>query len=655
MIEPSGILLYVAVLVVGVTIGSLLRRLGRVTAASSVPLAAVWLLGLMRPATLLHWPTLTGPSFGGLPVGPEIFATVGWLLFLAGVLAGIPLRSSADPRTPDLEGRHPTKRLSYRTAPPDLPKVRALFYSLFGAIYVALDGGLAVFVIRWDHPTSVALFVVLSALFLGAAYGLTRHVTALVTRGQTLPALATLSRKPRVAMLYTTMNDVVPECLLAVVQDHPVDVFVLDDSSDPEARRVVDEISKARGYTVVRRSERRGFKAGAINDWFRQSGSAYDYLVLLDADSYLPSDWVREALRYAEHPANGKVAVFQGLINIWNFDTEFVATLAPMSRVGQYVWEERLGNALDAVFCYGHNALLRVSALKEIGGFVEGYVSEDFATAIAMGDRGWHCRFVPLHTYEAMPENVRGFIRRQNKWTRGAMEFIHLSSQSKLPASRKFHLWQTPYGHFTNLLLPVGMFLTIYGYTSTPSAAMALLDSFLRNPLGTFWSIALFRYLLVLGILATIPTVLVYRRCRITFRTYWRQRWLSSAVSAVALPYEFLSMVAYLAHRIRTIPVTPKGEKRLGPRDVAYIARYSLVLDGLVLSGLYFVNPVGAIFNSTWLLPMLLAPWLILRFSGELREAAPAPASASHPREVTARKRSERAVFASLARYRPSV
>ena len=546
--------------------------------------------------------------------------------------------------------------VSYSTAPPDLPGVRRLFYSLYLAYFGALVGSMGYFVIRWNHPASVALFGVLSALFLGGAYGLARQTVALVHRRKgELPVLDALSSRPRVAVLYTTMNDVVPECLSAIRQDYPIDVFVLDDSSRPAARATVDQIARLSGYTVVRRPERRGFKAGAINDWYSRWGSRYDYVVLLDADSFLPTDWVREALRYAEHPSNARVAVFQGQINIWNLDTRFVQTQAPMSRIGQFVWESRLANALDAVFCYGHNVLLRTRALDEIGGFVEGYVSEDFATAVALADRGWHSRFVPLHTYEAMPENVRGFLKRQNKWTRGAMEFIDLSRRSRLGVARKFHLWQTPWSHFTNLVLPVGMLLTVFGFASTPAQALAFLSHFAADPARSFWSIPLFRFLLVVGVLTSIPAIWIYRHCGVTWATYWRHRWLSAAVSAVSLPYEAISMASYLSRRIRQVPVTPKNEAPLGLREVMGIARYSLALEGTLLIGLVLVNPLASVFNAVWLVPMMMAPIVIVRFSGPPRPGEGPLSVPARSEAVGAREVRECSVHASLSRTRAPV
>lgn len=508
---------------------------------------------------------------------------------------------------------------SKHSSPPTdgVPGIRNLFYSLFTSIYAITDFSLAFFVIRWSHLASVILFAVLSVLFIGSSYGLARQIVALISRYRPLMSLEGVPAEKKVALLYATMNDVVPECLSSIRQDYPCDVYVLDDSTSPQAREVVDRIAAEMRFTVVRRDMRRGFKAGAINDWLVSHGSGYEYIVLLDADSYLPPDWVGEALKYAEHPANRDVAIFQGLINIWNLDTKFVRTLAPMAKLGQFVWEQQLANSLDAVFCYGHNAMVRITALNVIGGFVEGYVSEDFATAVAMADAGWHSRFVPLHTYEAIPENVRGFIRRQNKWTRGSMEFFGFTRRSSISGERKLHLMQIPLGHITNLLLPVGMILTVYGFTSTPSGAAAFLIALLRDPPAVIWSVPILRFMIVYGLLASIPALIVRHVCNISWSTAIRHKYLSSAISAISIPYEFKSMLSYFLTGLRNIPVTPKNEKPLSYGDVLRISAYALTLESVLVTGILMYNPLAIVFNSLWLVPMVIAPGIIMKFNGQ--------------------------------------
>lgn len=497
---------------------------------------------------------------------------------------------------------------------------KVAFFSVMAGIYLTLEFALGFYVIRWDHFPSLLLFGVLSVLFLGAAYGTSRELLSLKERPQ-VASLRALSSSPRVALLYTTMNDVVPECLASMAQDYASDVYVLDDSTNPEARATVDRISSEKRYTVERRTQRRGYKAGAINDWLAKHWGSYDYIVLFDSDSYLPPDWVGQALRYAEHPANGDVAVFQGLINIWNLDTDFASTLAPMSKLGRFVWERSLANSVDAVFCYGHNAMVRVSALKQVGGFVEGYVSEDFATAVALAQRGWHSKFIPLHTYEAVPENVRGFIRRQNKWTRGSMEFWGFASKPSISADKGFHLLQTPMSHIVNLILPLGAFLTVYGFASTPAAAGSFLLSLLRNPAGVIWSVPILRLLIVWGLLGSALGAVIRYRAGVTFYEYMRHRFLSGAISTIMVPYEFKSMVSYFVTGLRQVPVTPKSEKPLSPSEVLRISSYSLAFQGILWIGVLEFNPLGAVFNATWLVPMLLSPLVVMAYSGARRHA----------------------------------
>lgn len=494
-------------------------------------------------------------------------------------------------------------------------RTKVAFFAVTLGIYLALESVLGAFVIRWDHTPSVLLFGVLSVLFLGGAYGTTRELFSLKNRPE-IPSLRVVNTHPRVALLYTTMNDVVPECLSSMKQDYPCDVFVLDDSTDSNAQSTIDRISAASGYKVERRAQRRGYKAGAINDWLARHWGSYDYLVLFDSDSYLPPDWVGMALKYSEHPDNGDVAAFQGMINIWNLDTNFVSTLGPMSKLGRFVWERNLANSLDAVFCYGHNVIVRISALKEVGGFVEGYVSEDFATAVALSQRGWHTKFVPLHTYEAVPENIRGFIRRQNKWTRGSMEFWGFASKPNISADKAFHLLQTPLSHVANLLLPIGAFLTVYGFASTPSAAGAFLLSFLNNPLRVIWSVPILRFLIVWGTFGTVLGAIVRYRAGVTLSEHLKHGLLSGAITAIMIPYELKSMASYFMTGLRHIPVTPKSEKPLKPSDILSISRYSLAFQGVLWIGLLSFNPLGIVFNATWLLPVLLSPLVVMKFSG---------------------------------------
>jgi len=475
---------------------------------------------------------------------------------------------------------------------------------------------LGVFVIDWYRPVSVLMFVFLVFFNFSFALLLTKRLLSLVVRRYRLPMVDKLESKPRVALLYATMNDVVPECLSAVWQTFRSDVYVLDDSTASENRKIVDNIAGEKGFTVLRREHRKGFKAGAINNWIAEYGSRYDYFVLLDADSYLPPDWVENALKYAEHSSNANVTVFQGLINIWNLESRFVKTLAPLQALSQDTWETRLANHLDAVFCYGHNALLRMSHIREIGGFVEGYVSEDFATAVELAaEKGYKSRFVPIHTYEAMPQNVRGFIKRQNKWTRGSMEFFSFAKKPNLSPLQRLLLLETPVGHLAYVIIMITMFLTIFGYYSTTAHLIAFTANLLATNLLYIFEIPLFQYVIATSLISALILRIKLYQLKVGNWTFLKHQLLSKAIGAIMLPYEVKTIVKYFANRKLTFAVTPKSEKTLSLRETLSISRATILIIVTISLGLILVNPLGILYNITWFLPFFLSPLLIYFFS----------------------------------------
>jgi len=135
---------------------------------------------------------------------------------------------------------------------------------------------------------------------IGVAYGLSELILSLRLAKRDPPKLERLECMPKVALLYATYNDVMPEILDALHNQSysNCDIFVLDDSTDKRCGLIVD----ACGFPVIRRSSRSGFKAGALNNWLSLYGRVYDCFIILDADSLIGQDFIEEMLRYAEHP-----------------------------------------------------------------------------------------------------------------------------------------------------------------------------------------------------------------------------------------------------------------------------------------------------------------------------------------------------------------
>jgi len=498
-------------------------------------------------------------------------------------------------------------------------KERRFARRFFGAVVALWIGAVVVFggtTVNFGLPISIAQYGLMVLFLFSFAWVFTKRLASLVLKPFPLPSLDRLPRTPKVAILYTTMNDVVPECVRAIRQTYPVDVYLLDDSTNPAKRATVDALAAERGFRVVRRTERKGFKAGALNAWLAEHGRAYDYFVLLDADSVLPPDWVELALRYAEHPDNADVAIFQGLINIWNTDHRFPRTLAATQRLGQDEWERKLAGYLGAIVCYGHNVLLRTSAVMAVGGFDETYVSEDFATAVRLASAGWRTVFVPLHTWEAMPENVRGFVKRQNKWTRGSMEFWSFVPRARIPWYKKVALLMIPWNHVSYVAIMVALFLAVFGRISSFNAFLAFGENLLAAPLAYIWSIPLFRFILVFSAVTSAFTVAKLIQVRIRFGAFYRSRILSKAIGSIMLPHEVRSMLVYLMDRRRRFPVTPKDEPPMSMAEILHVGRGTVALFAGLSAGLLLWNPVGLWYNALWIAPFAWAPVVLYHYCG---------------------------------------
>ena len=512
----------------------------------------------------------------------------------------------------DMEGRRIAERRFARG-----------FFALVLGIWIAavfIFGATAVNFASWISVLQFSLMVFFLFTF---AIVFSKRVVSLVIPPYPLPRLDALARQPRVALLYTTMNDVVPECVHAIRQTYPVDVFMLDDSSDPYKRAIVDDLARSHGFRILRRAERKGFKAGAINNWLSRYGAAYDYFVLLDADSVLPSDWVAETLKYAEHPDNGHLAIFQGMINIWNTDKPFPRALAATTLLGQDEWERRLSGYVGAVFCYGHNVMLRTPPVLAVGGFVEDYVSEDFATAVRLASAGYGSVFVPLHTWEAMPENVRGFVKRQTKWTRGSMEFWSFVPPARVPWYKKIFLYTTPLNHVSYVAIMVAMVAAVFGRVSSLSAFFAFGQNLFTAPIAYIWSIPLFRFIIILSVFTSFFTVAKLAQVHLGFWKYWRARTLSKAIGTLMLPHEVRAMIMYLVDPRRKFPVTPKDEPPMTLGEILHVGRGTVVLVVVMALGLTMWNPVGLWYNALWFASFITAPFILYHYCGPTSDPGP--------------------------------
>ena len=276
---------------------------------------------------------------------------------------------------------------------------------------------------------------------------------------QDLPDSHVSPKNLAVALLYPTRNDFVEAGAYSCVnQDYPdFTVYILDDSTDAGFQDQVDHFADRfpNRVRVIRRPDRRGFKAGNLN--YALSNFAIDepFFAITDADEILPSNFLKRLVPILIEDEKCGFVQANHCSNP-NASTPLRAALGIGIDI-HWRWYQPLRNKYGFVMLLGHGAVLRRECWEKIGGFPE-IVSEDLAYAIRLRDEGWYGRFVENVTcYEEFPESVRSFRIRHMKWTRGTCELL-VTELKRLILSENTSLIEKLDVLFPILNLPLSVF-----------------------------------------------------------------------------------------------------------------------------------------------------------------------------------------------------
>ncbi|GAA5509069.1 glycosyltransferase family 2 protein [Novipirellula caenicola] len=232
---------------------------------------------------------------------------------------------------------------------------------------------------------------------------------------------------PRVAILYTTMHDFQEKAVLSCINQRYENchTFILDDSKNEDAKQVVDEFAQRYpdDVTVVRRTDRVGYKAGNVNNALENHVHGYDYFALADADSIFPPYFIAELLPYfANDP---RVGFVQG-----GFEPDPNPSSSYSRDLGLQIksmWKvfAPARNRYGSVIFLGHGGIIRYDVWKEIGGFPP-LISEDLGLSHRARRLGYRGRFVPqVKSFEEFPETYTAFRKQQRRYVQGICQYIH--------------------------------------------------------------------------------------------------------------------------------------------------------------------------------------------------------------------------------------
>ena len=271
---------------------------------------------------------------------------------------------------------------------------------------------------RAQHVGNLWLFLILSLVFW---YGMVRLTIIWINYlGIKKPIKPATPTGLKVA-IFTTSSPGEPLSMFEKTLEacskinYPHTTYLLDDTRDPEFRKVAEK----HGAVWLELVGLPGAKAGKINAAL--SKTEEDFILVLDPDHIPFPNFLDEVLGFFTDPEVGFVQVSQGYYNQYRSFT----ALAAAEQTYTFYGPTQMGmHGYNCAVAIGANCTFRRKALETAGGHGVG-LAEDLVTAIRIHAEGWKSIYHPVIVARGLvPEDFGSFCKQQLKWARGVYEVL---------------------------------------------------------------------------------------------------------------------------------------------------------------------------------------------------------------------------------------
>src|SRR3954468_14222973 len=267
----------------------------------------------------------------------------------------------------------------------------------------------------------------LSVLLVLSAYGVHRYFIVYLywkNRKREMIPLSRFEQLPKVTMQLPIFNEVyVVERLLKSVSeiDYPKDklqIQVLDDSTDDTRQLTATCVAElqSRGFNVelIQRTDRTGFKAGALETGLASAEG--EFVCILDADFVPGPDLLKRTVHFFTDPKVGMIQTRWGHLNR---GYSLLTRVQAMFLDGHLLLEQTARSRSGRFFNFNGTAgLWRRSCIDEAGGWQHDTLTEDLDLSYRAQLAGWKFIFLPdVITPAELPVDMNGFKSQQHRWT----------------------------------------------------------------------------------------------------------------------------------------------------------------------------------------------------------------------------------------------
>jgi cellulose synthase (UDP-forming) len=383
-----------------------------------------------------------------------------------------------------------------------------------------------------------------------AALGLALFTFSLWDVDRRPDARAVFETSDRVAVLIPTYNEsleiLTPTIAAALAMHVDHETWVLDDGNRPEVERLALEL----GAEYLARSEHGHAKAGNLNHALGVIDA--DFVAVLDADHVASPDFLVHTLGYFDDPGIALVQTPQEFYNTDSFEHQKGRSDQPDRFHEQALFYRVLQpgkNRWGGAFWCGTGAVVRVAALRDVGGVATDTITEDIHTTIRLHRRGWRTTYHNEVLARGLAaSDAATYQLQRHRWGTGAMQVLRsenplfvsgLSLSQRLSYAATLLGWFDAWRSLGYLLLPIVVLLT----GAVPIRADAL-------TFVLFFGLTLFLQQLAMRVLS--------RGCHRPF--------LSILFELVRMTPNLLATLSLVTRRKVAFRVTPKGRTGDGRR-----------------------------------------------------------------------------------------
>ena len=243
------------------------------------------------------------------------------------------------------------------------------------------------------------------------------------------PAPAGMDRLPKVTVQLPIYNEMyVADRLIDAVCElnYPrelLEIQVLDDSTDETQivaeRAVMRNASNGIDITYIHRTDRTGYKAGALDAAMQVAKG--EFIAIFDAD-FIPSrDFLEKTVPYF---GDDRIAMVQARWGHINQDYSLLTKIQSILLDGHFVLEHGGRNRAGLFFNFNGTAgIWRRTAIADAGGWQHDTLTEDLDLSYRAQLRGWKFIFLPnLIAPAEVPVEMNSFKSQQHRWAKGSIQ-----------------------------------------------------------------------------------------------------------------------------------------------------------------------------------------------------------------------------------------